>query len=221
MTQEFFRNSLLWLLELPSKIRKRVKKLLIIHSFQELGSNFVFHPLHSVFPSDGKTRIGNNVFVGENAYWRGEICVGNNVMFGPNVTLLGAKHIFAVRGKSPRFIKPYPSQNSAPIVIEDETWIAANVIIVGNVTVGIGSVLGAGSVVASNVCPFTISVGNPCHPVRQIFDDANLIIHLKEIGYSDKFAVDVVERRKMFLKNTNIPVIDNTDIYKPIIYEVP
>jgi acetyltransferase-like isoleucine patch superfamily enzyme len=220
MIKDFFLNSLLLLLALPSKVRKRIKKLLVIHSFQKVGNNFVFDSLHSVFPSDGKTQIGDNVFINENAYWLGEICVGNNVMFGPNVTLMAGKHIFAVRGKSPRFIKPYPGHNSQPIVIEDETWIAANVVITGNVTVGIGAVVGAGSVVASNVCPFTVSVGNPCHPVRRIFDDANLIIHLKEIGYSDKFAVEVVEKRKMFLENTNIPVIDNTDIYKSVIYQV-
>jgi|CXWL01.1.fsa_nt_gi acetyltransferase-like isoleucine patch superfamily enzyme len=219
MIKKLFWKSLLWLLELPLKVRKAIKKLLIFHSFRKIGDNFLFDPLHSVFPSDGKTQIGNNVFIGENAYWRGEICVGNNVMFGPNVTLLAAKHIFAVRGKSTRFIKPYPGQNSEPIVIEDETWIAANVIITGNVTVGIGAVVGAGSVVPSNVCPFTISVGNPCRPARQIFDDANLIIHLKELGYGNKFSAEVVERRKMFLENMNIPFIDKTDIYKSIIYD--
>jgi acetyltransferase-like isoleucine patch superfamily enzyme len=220
MIKEFFWSSLLWLFEFPLKAKKKIKRLLVIHSFQKVGSNFVFDPLHSVFPLDGKTQIGNNVFINNNAYWLGEICVGNNVMFGPNVTLMAGKHIFAVRGKSPRFIKPYPGQNSQPIIIEDETWIAANVTIIGNVTVEIGAVVGAGSVVASNICPFTLSVGNPCHPVRQIFDDDNLIMHLKEIGYSDKFAVEVVERRKMFLANMNIPVIDNTDVYKSIGYDM-
>jgi acetyltransferase-like isoleucine patch superfamily enzyme len=221
MIKDSFWKSLLWLLELPSKARKRIKKLLVVHSFQKVGSNFVFDPLDSVFPSGGKMQVGNHVFIGKNALFGGEIYIGNNVMFGPNVALLAANHIFAVRGKSPRFITPLPGQNNKPIVIEDEVWIGANVTITGNVVVGIGVVVGAGSVVTSNVCPFTISVGNPCHPVRQIFDDANLIIHLKEIGYSDKFAVEVVEKRKIFLANTNIPVIDNTDVYKSIIYTVP
>ncbi len=219
MGKELFLKSLLWLLELPLKIRKRIKKFLVIRGFRQVGKNFFFDPLFSSFPVDGTTQIGNNVFIGENAYWRGEICVGNNVMFGPKVTIFAGKHIFAVKGKSPRFITPYPRQNSEPVVFEDETWIASNVTITGNVTIGIGAVVGAGSVVSSSVCPFTLSVGNPCRPVRQIFDDANLIIHLKEIGYNDGFAVEVVEKRKIFLKNKNIPFIDYTDIYEPVIYE--
>jgi hypothetical protein len=84
----------------------------------------------------------------------------------------------------------------------------------GNVTVGIGSVVGAGSVVVKDVCPYTVSVGNPCRPVKRIFDDDRLLLHLREIGYSESFAAEVVERRKIFLKNLDIPLVDNTDVYK-------
>lgn len=215
-----FLEFLLWFLELPLKIRAMIKKALLIRNFQSAGSNILLDPIYSVFPSDGKTQIGNNVFIGKNAYWGGGICVGNNVMFGPNSTLVAGNHIYAIRGKSPRFITPYPGQNSEPIVIEDEVWIGANVVIIANVTIGIGAVIGAGSVVVNNICPFTVSVGNPCHPVRRIFEDETLFLHLEEIGYSSAFAAEVVERRKRLLIEGNIPSINNTDIFKSVLYEI-
>ncbi len=220
MSKASFWRFLLRFLELPLHIRAKIKKILLIHSFQSVGSNIVFDSLDSVFPSDGKTQIGNNVFIGRNAYWGGEIHIGNNVMFGPNSTLTAGNHIFAMRGKSPRFIKPFPGQNSEPIVVEDEAWIGANVVVLGNVTIGIGAVIGAGSVVVHDIGPFTVSVGNPCHPVRKIFDDETLLLHLIELGYSSDFAEEVLERREKLLEGVNIPSMDKTDVYKSVIYEV-
>lgn len=213
-------TTVLRLLELPKKIEGRIKKKLLLESFQQVGVNVALDPLTSVFPADGTTRIGNNVFIGKNAYFGGDIRIGNNVMLGPNVTLAAGNHIFAVRGKSPRFIKPALGENSEPIVIEDEVWIGAGVVILGNVTVGLGSVVGAGSVVVNDVCPFTVAVGNPCRPVRRIFDNHTVLLHMQELGYSDGFAAEIVARREIALAGSEITLVDNTDKYASAIYDV-
>lgn len=50
---------------------------------------------------------------------------------------------------------------SNPIVIEDDVWIGANSIILPGVTIGKGSVVGAGSVVSTRIPPNSIVRGNP------------------------------------------------------------
>jgi maltose O-acetyltransferase len=48
-----------------------------------------------------------------------------------------------------------------PVVVEDDVWIGARVIILPGVTIGTGSILGAGSVVAHSVPAYSVVVGNP------------------------------------------------------------
>jgi len=57
-------------------------------------------------------------------------------------------------------------QSTSMIVIEDEVWIGANVVIVAGVTVGKHSVIAAGSVVTKDVPPFSIVVGNPAKVLK-------------------------------------------------------
>lgn len=55
---------------------------------------------------------------------------------------------------------------SRPVIIEDCVWIGANSIILPGVTIGKGSVIGAGSVVTKNIPPMSIAAGNPAKVIR-------------------------------------------------------
>ena len=55
-----------------------------------------------------------------------------------------------------------------PIKIGGRSWIGFNVIILKGVTVGDGSVVGAGSVVTGEIPPGVIAIGNPCRVIRSI-----------------------------------------------------
>jgi maltose O-acetyltransferase len=50
-------------------------------------------------------------------------------------------------------------------VIEDNVWIGANCILLTGTFIGMGSVIGAGSVVRSAIPPFSIAAGNPARVV--------------------------------------------------------
>lgn len=63
----------------------------------------------------------------------------------------------------------YTAPTKGPIVIEDDVWIGINAIILSGVTIGQGAVIGAGSVVAKDVPPYAIYVGNKV--VKYRFDD--------------------------------------------------
>lgn len=108
-------------------------------------------------------RVGGNVFINQNCtmYDLGGIDIGDDVMIGPNVSLITSGHPIE------------PSQRrefvtAAPIVIERNVWIAAGATIIGGVTVGENSVVAAGAVVTNDVPPNTLVGGNPARVIRSI-----------------------------------------------------
>ena len=110
-----------------------------------------------------------------------KIIVGDNVFFGPNVTLATAIHPFVydernsfVRDDGNRMDIEY----GKPITIGGNCWIASNVTICGGVTIGEGCVIGAGSVVTRSIPKNSFAVGNPCKVVREITEKDS--VYLKE-----------------------------------------
>jgi acetyltransferase-like isoleucine patch superfamily enzyme len=109
-------------------------------------------------------RVGRNVFVNQNCtfYDLGGLDIADDVMIGPNVSIITAGHPLE------------PSQRRStigkPIAIEKNVWIAAGATIIGGVTVGENSVVAAGSVVTKDVPPNTLVGGNPARVIRSIAD---------------------------------------------------
>ena len=111
------------------------------------------------------TRIGRNVFINQNCtfYDLGGLDIGDEVMIGPNVSLITSGHP----------IEPSRRRGSVvakPIVIERNVWISAGATIIGGVTVGENSVVAAGAVVTRDVPPNTLVGGNPARVIRSIAD---------------------------------------------------
>ena len=52
------------------------------------------------------------------------------------------------------------------IVIEDDVWIGANVVVTRNVRIGTGGVIAAGSVVTGDIPPFVVAGGVPARAIR-------------------------------------------------------
>ena len=57
---------------------------------------------------------------------------------------------------------------SEPIVVEDNVWIGARVIVMGGVTVGQDSCVGAGSIVTKHVPRRTLVAGVPARVIREL-----------------------------------------------------
>ena len=116
---------------------------------------------------------GKNLFFGNNVYANFnltvvddvEIFVGNNVLFGPNVTLTTANHPTApkLRAKGYQYCKK--------IFIKDNVWICSGAIILAGVTIGENSVIAAGSVVTKDVPANVVAMGVPCKVFREISED--------------------------------------------------
>jgi acetyltransferase-like isoleucine patch superfamily enzyme len=65
------------------------------------------------------------------------------------------------------------------IVIGNDVWIGANVIIVDGVEIRDGSIIGANSVVTKNVPPYAIVAGTPAKIVRYRFNEVEIQFLLK------------------------------------------
>ena len=93
--------------------------------------------------------MGDHSSIGPYGYvgCSGRITIGRNVMFGPNCSLFAENHIFSDTENS---IKSQGVKQKG-ITIEDDCWIGSNVTILDGVTIGRGSVIGAGTLVTKDV----------------------------------------------------------------------
>ena len=57
---------------------------------------------------------------------------------------------------------------SRPITLEEDVWIGANAVVCGGVTIGKGSVIGAGSVVTRDIPAGVVAAGVPCRVIRPV-----------------------------------------------------
>ncbi|CAI7678212.1 acetyltransferase CysE/LacA/LpxA/NodL family [Penicillium manginii] len=104
------------------------------------------------------------------------ITIGENVLFGPNVSLYGAIH--PVDPAERRGLKG--PEAGKEIHIEDDVWVGAGASILGGVRVGRGSTVGACSVVTKDVPAFYFVAGNPARVIRKIKTTMNLEVEGKE-----------------------------------------
>jgi acetyltransferase-like isoleucine patch superfamily enzyme len=76
------------------------------------------------------------------------------------------------------------NNNNGGVVIGNDVWIGHGVTILSGVTIGDGAVIGTLSVVAKDIPPYSVAVGNPCKVVKQRFSEEH-IKRLLEIKWWD------------------------------------
>lgn len=93
------------------------------------------------------------------------ILIGDNVAVGANTTIIDTD--FHPLDAEERELRP-DNGRTAPIIIEDDVFIGLNCSILKGVTLGRGSVVGAGSVVTRDVPAGVIVAGNPAAIIREL-----------------------------------------------------
>lgn len=173
-------------------IRKMARALkrsiisLLKRRFAHAGNDLVFSPVSSRIKGHQNIHIGNRVFIGHAAHFsiHEELRIGDDVLIGPGVMILSGSHPISNIG-SP--INAFHEGVNGRCVIEEDVWIAARAILIGELNIGEGSVIAAGAVVTRDVSPYTIAGGVPCKPIRRRFTDNELEVHLKMRGRAERY----------------------------------
>lgn len=92
----------------------------------------------------------------------GNIKIGKSCLIAAHVGIFANNHIF----DDPTQTIENQGISSEGIVIEDDCWVGHAVTILDGVTIGKGSVIGAGAVVTKDIPPFSIAVGVPAKVVK-------------------------------------------------------
>ena len=113
---------------------------------------------------------GSHVEVGENFFANynctildvAPVKIGDNVLFGPNVSLYTAGHPLHPVSRNSAY------EYGISITIGDNVWLGGNVVVTPGVHIGNNVVIGAGSVVTKDIPAGYLAVGVPCRPLRPI-----------------------------------------------------
>lgn len=155
------------------RFRRTIKAIAVVSRFGSHGRAFRFDP-DGIF-SYSSIHVGHNVDLGYRPILiagRSTIRIGNNVMFGPEVTIRGGNHRIDLAGIPMAMVTEdlKRPEDDLGVVVEDDVWIGTRAIVLHGVTIGRGSVIGAGSVVTRSVEPYSVVGGNPARVIRQRFD---------------------------------------------------
>ena len=136
----------------------------------EIGNNFTLGK-YAIIECTGVLRnVGNSLKIGDNVginhYCfigvRGNVTIGNNVIFGPRVNVFSENHNF---DKLDIPIK-HQGVTKEDTIIGNDVWIGANVSIMPGVRIGNGCVIAAGSVITKDVPNFSVAAGVPAKIIK-------------------------------------------------------
>jgi acetyltransferase-like isoleucine patch superfamily enzyme len=134
----------------------------------ELGPHVLFEPgVWITCPGEARIRIGGGTFLnlGVQVASVALVEIGEHCMFANGCFVTDGNHRFDDPSR------PVPWQGfttKGPTRVGDNVWCGANVVITSGVTVGERCVIGANSVVTTDLPPFSIAAGAPAQVLRTI-----------------------------------------------------
>ena len=142
------------------------RNAIIRQLFSRTGGTFCIHsPFHCDFGSQisiGDDFTGNfNLTILDEA----PVTIGDHVFIGPNVGIYTVTHALLTDQRNAGVMR------SLPITISDNVWIGGNCVVMQGVTIGDGTVIGAGSVVTRDIPAGVIAFGNLCRVIRPVTED--------------------------------------------------
>jgi acetyltransferase-like isoleucine patch superfamily enzyme len=164
----------LWIL--INKVWRRCNMILLRSAFERHGKCFIFDPRDTF--SFENIQVGDCVSIGMGSVLlaaKSKIIIGNKVMIGPKVTIIGGRHNTSVVGKYMYDVLDKRPDDDLGVIIEDDTWIASCVTLLRGVTIGRGSIVAAGALVTKSVPPYSVVGGVPAKIITTRFEDIDTI----------------------------------------------
>ena len=166
------------------RVRRAVRGLASAGRFAARGDNFTFDP-DGIYTYE-TIEVGRNVDLGHRPVImaaRSRIRIGDNVMFGPEVTIRGGNHRIDRVGAPMISVEKAPSDAALDrgVTIGDDVWVGTRAVILHGVTIGRGAVIGAGAVVTRPVPPYAVAAGNPARVIRLRWPVETIISHEQQL----------------------------------------
>jgi acetyltransferase-like isoleucine patch superfamily enzyme len=123
--------------------------------------------------------VGDFTSVQDRCIFLGDLDIGSNCLFAPNVMMSSSTHEFSMH---PHWLirdqdelvansgRESSAKHHRPIHVEDDCWIGINSVVMRGVVVGRGSVVGANSVVTHSVEPYSVMAGAPARLIGRRLD---------------------------------------------------
>jgi acetyltransferase-like isoleucine patch superfamily enzyme len=146
-----------------ARIRPRTRMDVVPWNKFELGIDSTIEDFSAINNGVGDVIIGDRTKIGLSNTIIGPVTIGNDIRLAQNITLSGLNHNYE------DISLPIHEQGvyTSPIIVEDDCWIGANVVVVAGVTIGKHSIVAAGSIVTKNIPPYSVAVGNPARVIKK------------------------------------------------------
>ena len=126
-----------------------------------------------------RLRIGDHVYLGKQVHIEANVDIGDFCLVANRVAIVGRHdHDFRQVGYPVRFAPWIGSSQSASspfrhekAVIEQDVWLGYGAIVLTGVVIGRGSIIAAGSVVTTDIPPYSIAAGVPARSISTRFPD--------------------------------------------------
>ena len=200
--RKFIKKTLLYFLNTIEK-----KENVVLSGFSRGLQNVTFEGKNAVpdrCSFSGNIKIGYATTLGYNNLLVGNITIGKYCQLGADVALHASNHpmnhmtTYINQNLFNGELKTLKQENK--ITIGNDVWIGHGVIVVGNVTIGNGAILAAGSVVTKDVKPYTVVAGVPAKEIKKRFSAA-IIQEIEALQWWDKSEEELEKIKPLFFKN--------------------
>ncbi len=171
----------------------------------EIGSNTCISEgswlnVNHIFAGRPAIQIQDNCFIGKDNFFSSgkKITIGSYTLTTNRCQFIGSSHNIH-DPNIPYLLSGTTSEDQ--IIIGTNCFFGANSSVLGNVSVGHGSVVGANAVVQSSVPPFSIAVGNPAKVIKRFSFSKNIWLNISEFSKVDEQLLPDEQTYLKHLKN--------------------
>lgn len=150
----------------------KIGKGLVLHNGKYFNMIGRPQPCYFIIGENAELEINNHVGISSTGIvcWN-KICIGSNVKIGGGVVIYDTDFHSLLSEERNSIPEVTSNIKTRPIVIQDNVFIGAHSIILKGVTIGMNSIIGAGSVVSKSIPPNEIWAGNPAVFIRSLDED--------------------------------------------------
>ncbi|MCG8618266.1 MAG: acyltransferase [Desulfobacterales bacterium] len=144
-------------------------------------------------------RIGDHVLISPGV----RISAANSITIGDSCML--ASHAYVTDSDwHGIYDRSLPPTEVSRVVLEENVWVGDSAIVCKGVTIGRNSIIGAGSVVTSDIPPNVIAAGNPARIVRELDPEKEMITRKDRYADTEKMNQVLDASEKEFLDGNTL-----------------